>query len=83
MVDPSVINEWLKKADEDFGFAVSVIEDSTFYAQICFHFHQAAEKYLKSFIISRDLEFQKIHDLLVLLKSCQKEETDLKTLHDA
>ena len=59
MVDPSVINEWLKKADEDFGFAVSVIEDSTFYAQICFHFHQAAEKYLKSFIISRDLEFQK------------------------
>jgi HEPN domain-containing protein len=48
MADPSVINEWLKKADEDFGFAVSVIEDSTFYAQICFHFHQAAEKYLKS-----------------------------------
>ena len=48
MADPSVINEWLKKADEDFGFAASVIEDSTFYAQICFHFHQAAEKYSKS-----------------------------------
>ena len=42
MADPSVINEWLKKADEDFGFAVSIIEDSTFYAQICFYFHQAA-----------------------------------------
>ena len=81
MADPSVINEWLKKADEDFGFAVSVIEDSTFYAQICFHFHQAAEKYLKSFVIARDLEFQKIHDLLVLLKSCQKNEPDLKALH--
>ncbi len=48
MADPSVINEWLKKADEDFGFAVSIIEDSTFYAQICFYFHKAAEKYLKS-----------------------------------
>ena len=47
MADPSVINEWLTKADEDFGFAVSVIEDSTFYAPICFHFHQAAEKYFK------------------------------------
>ena len=39
MVDPQIIDEWLAKADEDFDFAVSVIEDSTFYAQICFHFH--------------------------------------------
>lgn len=83
MADLSIVREWLQKADEDFGFAVSVIEDSKFYAQICFHFHQAAEKYLKSFIISRDLEFQKIHDLLVLLKSCQKEEPGLKSLHDS
>ena len=43
MADPQVVGEWLKKADEDFEFAVSIIEDSTFYAQICFHFHQAAE----------------------------------------
>ena len=81
MADQSVINEWLKKADEDFGFAVSVIEDSTFYAQICFHFHQAAEKYLKSFIVANDLEFKKIHDLLVLLQSCQTNEPRLKALH--
>jgi len=70
MADPQIIGEWLKKADEDLEFAISVIEDSTFYAQICFHFHQAAEKYLKSFIIARDLEFKKINDLTVLLKSC-------------
>ena len=37
MADAQVIREWLKKADEDFEFAVSVIEESTFYAQICFH----------------------------------------------
>ncbi|MFC1813817.1 HEPN domain-containing protein [Thermodesulfobacteriota bacterium] len=80
MVDPKVISEWLKKADEDFEFAVSVIEESTFYAQICFHFHQAAEKYLKSAIVSWDLEFKKIHDLPVLLKSCLGKEPDLQTL---
>lgn len=68
MVDSQIITEWLKKADEDYEFAVSIVEDSTFYAQICFHFHQAAEKYLKSFIIAKELEFKKIHDLLVLLK---------------
>ena len=54
MADPKIVMEWLKKADEDYGFALSVVEDSTFYAQICFHFHQAAEKYLKAYIIAND-----------------------------
>ena len=40
MVDSQLISEWLEKADEDLEFAASIIEDSTFYAQICFHFHQ-------------------------------------------
>jgi len=80
MADPQVVSEWLKKADEDFGFASSIIADSPYYAQICFHFHQAAEKYLKSFIIDRDLEFKKIHDLPVLLKPCLTKEANLEIL---
>jgi len=43
MADSRIVQEWLVKADEDFEFAKSVIDDSPFYAQICFHFHQAAE----------------------------------------
>ena len=82
MVDPRVIYEWLKKADEDLEFAISVVEESTFYAQICFHFHQASEKYLKSFIIAQDLEFKKIHDLQVLLKSCLAKDPNLQELMD-
>ena len=70
MADSRLIDEWLKKAEEDFQFASSVLEQSSFYAQICFHFHQAAEKFLKAFIVARDLEFQKIHDLLILLNAC-------------
>jgi HEPN domain-containing protein len=54
MAKPQVIREWLNKADEDFDFAYSVLEESTFYAQICFHFHQAAEKYLKAYTISNN-----------------------------
>ncbi len=80
MADSQIIHEWLKKADEDFEFAASIIEESTFYAQICFHFHQAAEKYLKSAIIAWDLEFQKIHDLPMLLKLCMGKKTALKKL---
>ena len=82
MADPKVVKEWLQKADEDMGFATSVIEDTTYYAQICFHFHQAAEKYLKSYVIAWDLEFKKIHDLPVLLKSCSAVEGSLKVLQD-
>ncbi len=70
MVDPQIVKEWLEKADEDLHFSISIIEDSTFYAQICFYFHQAVEKYLKAVVIALDLEFKKIHDLPVLLKTC-------------
>ena len=82
MADPKVIDEWIKKANEDYEFAVSVIEESSFYAQICFHFHQAAEKYLKSYIIAYDLEFKKIHDLSMLLKLCLTKKPTLKILMD-
>ncbi len=80
MVDQQVTSEWLKKPDEDFEFAASVIEESPFYAQICFHFHQAAEKYLKSYLIAAELEFKRIHDLPVLLKSCLLKEPGLESI---
>jgi hypothetical protein len=32
MAEPWLIAEWLKKAEEDYQFAASVLEDSTFYA---------------------------------------------------
>ncbi len=80
MVDAKIVREWIQKADEDLDFAVSIVEESPFYAQICFHFQQAAEKYLKSVIIADELDFQKIHDLVALLKSCLKNRPDLVEL---
>ncbi len=71
MVDDEIVKEWIEKADEDFEFAlVNFREEKPFFAQICFHFQQAAEKYLKAYIISHDLEFRKIHELPMLLKIC-------------
>jgi len=81
MADPKIIAEWLDKADEDYNFAhENLREGSTFYAQICFHFHQAAEKYLKAFIIAYDLEFEKTHNLINLLKLCSAQEPSLASL---
>jgi len=82
MAEPQVVIEWLKKADEDLEFAKSVLDGSQYFAQICFHFHQAAEKYLKAFIIATDLEFKKIHDLPVLLKLCTTMQSELQKIMD-
>jgi HEPN domain-containing protein len=80
MVDPKIIQEWLKKADDDFDFAVSVIDESSFYSHICFHFHQSAEKYLKAIIVADAIEFKKIHDLVALLKMIIVKRSDFKEL---
>jgi HEPN domain-containing protein len=83
MADPKVVKEWLAKADEDFKFAkINLEEDNKFHPQICFHFQQAAEKYLKAFIVAYDLEFEKIHNLIILLKICSKKEPSLLSLMD-
>ena len=69
MVDRRLVDEWLGKADEDFGFAsINLDEDRPFFPQICFHFHQAAEKYLKAYIVANVLAFRKAHDLVLLLQ---------------
>jgi len=72
MVDPDIIIEWITKADEDFEFArINFEEEKPFFSQICFHFNQSAEKYLKAYIIANKLGFRKIHNLPLLLKQCR------------
>ncbi|MBI4686153.1 MAG: HEPN domain-containing protein [Nitrospirae bacterium] len=81
MADSKVVREWLTKADDDFNFArINLEEDNKFYSQICFHFQQSAEKYLKAYISAYDLEFEKIHNLVALLKICGKRDVSLLSL---
>ena len=81
MADPKIVKEWLNKAEEDLNFAkITLKEGDNFYAQICFHFHQAAEKYLKSFIVANELEFEKTHNLIKLLKICSIQNPSLISL---
>ena len=83
MVDDSIIKEWMNKADQDFEFArINFEEEKQFFAQICFHFNQSAEKYLKAFIIANRLEFRKIHDLHLLLKQCKSKDPSFSQIED-
>lgn len=60
---------WLTEADKDFHYASWSLDNAEedFYSLILFHFQQAAEKYLKAFIVYKNLPFQKIHDLPELI----------------
>ncbi len=83
MVDVKIIKEWLDKAEEDYLFAMSnLTEKNNFYAYICFHFHQSAEKYLKAYIIANELEFKRIHDLIELLRICNEKDSDFSILKE-
>lgn len=62
------IKEWIYEANNDLGLAEFVIDnDGTYYDLVCFHCQQAAEKFLKAYIIYLNLYYKKIHDLKYLL----------------
>ena len=75
MAEKELVKRWVEKADQDFGYACASLEEELeYFPQICWLYQQAAEKYLKAYIIAYDLEFRKIHDLIALLKICEKKD---------
>jgi len=68
---------WFEIGSNEFKFAIASLKEfGAFYPQICFQFQQAAEKYLKGFLVYNNKRFPKIHDLSQLLKLCAKIDKD-------
>ncbi len=66
-----IAQEWFSKAESDYNFAKSSFEEfDDFYSQMCLLCHDAAEKYLKAYIISSGNKPERIHDLVALLNEC-------------
>lgn len=62
---------WLAKADEDLLAVRNLLAATEVpWSIVCFHSQQAAEKYLKAFIVSSGTKPEYIHDLIRLLKVC-------------
>jgi HEPN domain-containing protein len=59
--------EWVKTAEEDLQTiqAVLILQDVP-WRVVAYHAQQAAEKYLKAFLISRGWRLKKTHDLVEL-----------------
>ena len=64
--------EWIKKSQNDFKSAEILHKESGPTDVLCFHCHQAVEKILKGFLVFNKIEFPKVHDLIYLLRLCEK-----------
>ncbi len=62
------LTEWLSKANEDRAVARYLLETEVPYLGIIgFHAQQAAEKYLKAYLVWKQVEFPKTHSIEQLL----------------
>jgi HEPN domain-containing protein len=75
VVKEEFTREWVRKAESDFKTAAHLFETSPDLAEgTAFHSQQAAEKYLKAFLVWHQIEFPKTHDIEALLKLARKAE---------
>ena len=61
--------KWFKKAESDLlNITNNLSSEKIPVDTCCFHAQQAAEKYLKAYMVSRNIDFPKTHDLQLLIK---------------
>ena len=60
-----LITKWINIADRDLLAAEQGLKVYPVLAEIvCFHCQQAAEKYLKAYLVKHQVEFQKTHNIM-------------------
>ena len=66
-----ITQEWIAKAEEDYLVANRELKaNPPALDAVCFHAQQCIEKYMKAILQENEVEFEKIHDLDVLLQQC-------------
>ena len=75
------VREWFEIADSDFDSA-QILNEAVrrHYEVICYHCAQAAEKYLKGYLVFNDILPEKTHDLVHLTKCCFLIDNDFQNL---
>ena len=78
-----VLAEWVSKAEGDYDTAQRELKvrRKPNYDAVCFHAQQSAEKYLKAFLVSREIEPPRIHNLIELLKLCSNQDGSFELIH--
>ncbi|MBI2470683.1 MAG: HEPN domain-containing protein [Planctomycetes bacterium] len=74
-----LINQWIRIAERDLLTAKQGLEANEVVTDtVCFHCQQAAEKYLKAFLVKKQIEFSKTHNIMSLLNLCSSVDKSFK-----
>jgi HEPN domain-containing protein len=82
MVDFEFVKPWIQRAENDISSA-SFLTEKMYPVPteiVCFHCQQAAEKYLKAFLVYNDQEPPKTHDLIELARLCSSFDKDFTVI---
>ncbi|KPL05397.1 MAG: DNA-binding protein [candidate division Zixibacteria bacterium SM1_73] len=73
------VQQWLKKGESDLKAAKILLgTEVDDYFSCAFHSQQAAEKFLKAFLVCHQIEFRKTHDLDELLNLTDSADSSLR-----
>jgi len=80
-----LVKRWIHKADGDMAAVEALADRGPIHASsIAFHCQQAAEKYIKAFLVWHETGFPKTHDLAELLALVERVDASLaERLRDA
>jgi len=77
-----IVLEWIRKAETDLRVAKKLLELNEENWVIAYHLEQAAEKYLKAFLVAKKRKFMKTHDIKELLELCIQEDKEFEKLKE-
>jgi HEPN domain-containing protein len=79
----TTLRRWLLRAQHDLETAEAMIDHRNPPTDIvCYHCQQCAEKCLKAFLVERDQDFPKTHDLERLLALCIEYDAACATIEE-
>jgi HEPN domain-containing protein len=78
------VSLWIVKAENDIKVIQNLLGSSEVITDaVCFHSQQAAEKYLKAYLVSNGIDPEKTHKIERLIETCLKIDPAFIELKDA
>lgn len=77
-----LVRGWFRKTESDFASARLCVVNSAALDTACFHAQQAAEKYVKGYLLAHKIEFPFIHNIEKLLELCAAQDSSFLEILD-
>jgi len=74
------VQGWIRKAESDLAVLELAVGAEVALDTACFHAQQTAEKYLKAYLLARNVPFPFTHNLVRLVALCETQDPQFATL---